>query len=65
MTLRVYALEVSSEACPVRALEPLVCPDPVPELPAPAIRQPGGTEPGDPYRLFEAMREDSRSGLGR
>jgi len=53
------------EAAPVRALEPAVRPDPVPELPAPAIRQPGGPEPGDQYRLFEARHEDSRSGPSR
>ncbi len=53
------------ETAPVRALEPAVRPDPVPELPAPAIRQPGGPEPGDQYRLFEARREDSRSGPSR
>ena len=63
--LRSHLKGAEREAAPVRALEPAVRADPVPELPAPAIRQPGGTDPGDQYRLFEARREDSRSGPGR
>ena len=51
---------------PAKALEPAVGREPVPELPTPAIRQPGGTEPGDQYRLFQAGREGGRrSGPGR
>ena len=52
-------------AAPANELEPVVRSAPVPELPAPAILQPGGAEPGDQYRLFQARREDGRSGPGR
>ena len=53
------------EAAPGKAPEPAVRLEPVPEPPQPAILQPGGTEPGDQYRLFQAGREDGRSGPSR
>ena len=53
------------EAARAKAREPVVRPEPVPELPAPAIVPLGGSEPGDQYRLFQGRREDDRSGPSR